>query len=122
MAADTTGEREQDAGRPHRRRGRPSQATLSLLERYQAAMRDELGGLLRELEGAEPPPGLGLDANPPARVRPSLADRGRLWELAIKLGRELGSSIDPTPPPSSTPAAPRGPSRRRVDFGEQRVR
>jgi hypothetical protein len=114
----TDGGRPQDQGRTHRARGRPSAETVSLLERYQASMRDELAGVLVELEGKIPAAGLLDEGLPrPDPVRPSLADRARLWDLAIKLGRELGSSIDPTPPaPASSPRARRARSAR-VDFG-----
>ena len=108
--------RPQDSGRPHRRRGAPSEATRSLLADYQAAMRSELAGVLVELHGKVPAPGL-LDDVVTAPERPSLADRMRLWDLAIKLGRELGSEIEPLPSPAATsPLAPKR-GRGRVDFG-----
>jgi hypothetical protein len=109
-----TSDRPQDAGRSHKRKGAPSAATRSLLTRYQDTMRAELAAVLDELAPAPPDPGLGMV--PVAPKRPPIADRIKLWELGIKLGRELGSEID------STPKAPAvvGPSRRRrarVDYG-----
>ena len=76
-------------------------------------MRAELRGLLVELEGRPPPAGLGLVPSEP--VRPSLADRARLWDLTIRLGRELGAAIDAEPAPGAGPA-PRS-RRKRVDYG-----
>lgn len=107
--------RPQDVGRSRRRKGAPSAATSSLLEAYQSAMRDELRDVLAELRGIEAEPGL-LDV-PAAIKRPSLADRSRLWDLGIKLGRELASAID-APPASDTPAiSGPGGRRRRPDYG-----
>lgn len=60
--------------------------------------------------------GKGLPAAEP--VRPGLADRMKLWDLAIKLGRELGTEVDPAGGVGAdpTPAAP--PAKvRRADFG-----
>ena len=76
-------------------------------------MRTELRACLVELRGVDPPPGLGMVPTKPKR--PPLADRARLWELAIRLGRELGTEVDATPD-RTTPA----PGRRRVgrvDYG-----
>jgi hypothetical protein len=106
--------RPQDQGRRHRRVGQPSAATASLLTRYQESMRDELRGLLDEIAGQPAPAGL-LDAGKPGPVvRPQLTDRIRLWDLAIKLGRELGTEVDAGPLVAQAPK-PRRP--RRVDFG-----
>lgn len=108
--------RAQDQGRRHRAKGRPSPATAQLLARYQAAMRDELAGILDELAPKAPAPGLGLVDMAP--TRPPLAERARLWSLAMQLGRELGTAIDPGPDPDAPPPAP--PARRRssrIDFG-----
>lgn len=106
--------RPQDAGRSHKRKGAPSAATRTLLDRYQSTMRAELAAVLDELEPAAPDPGLGLVSEPPKR--PVIGERIKLWDLGIKLGRELGSSIDgPEPPPTVV-----GPGRRRrarVDYG-----
>jgi len=86
-------DRPQDAGRVHRRRGLPNAESLALLERYRTALRDELGETLTELR--------------PPSAKPALASRLRLWELAMKLARELGSGSDvPTPGPRPITAAP----------------
>jgi len=106
--------RPQDAGRSHRRKGAPTPATVSLLADYQSAMRSELRAVLDELQGSEPPAGLGI--MPAVRVRPSLTDRSRLWDLGIKLGRELAGEIDPRPARPDGPVSTR--SRvKRPDFG-----
>jgi hypothetical protein len=111
----TDSARPQDAGRQHRRKGAPSAATASLLARYHEAMRGDLGDILRELEPAPAEDaGLGLDGAPLIK-RPPVKDRAALWDLAIKLGRELGTEIDPGPVADVT-AAPRS-RRRRADFG-----
>jgi hypothetical protein len=108
--------RAQDQGRRHRAKGQPSPATTALLVRYQQAMRDELAGVLDELHGAAPAPGLMLDGKPAGVVRPSLSDRAKLWDLAIRLGRELGTAIDVVPD-APAPTARRAPRRAPVDFG-----
>jgi hypothetical protein len=113
----TTDDRPQDQGRRHRKRGQPSAATVSLLEAYQDAMRRELRELLTELEGTPQAPGQLLDGSPaPAVKRPSLRDRAGMWDLAMKIGRELGSQVDQPPPPAPD-GKPTGPRRGRVDFG-----
>lgn len=109
------GGRAQDQGRTHRRKGAPSAETSSLLVTYQAAMRDELRAVLAEIAGTVVDGLLGSDVK-----RPSLEVRAKLWDLAIKLGRELGTEVDPSPLPGTTPAEthsqkPR--SRGRVAFG-----
>jgi hypothetical protein len=110
-------QRAQDVGRRHRRRGAPSPATLSLLADYQAAMRAELRATLVELEGKAEPAGLlTIEGAAAARIRPSLGDRVRLWDLAIKLGRELAGEIDPVPPADDAAVAPRRGRTRRVDY------
>jgi hypothetical protein len=113
MATETA--RPQDEGRQHRRKGAPSAATASLLARYHEAMRGDLGAVLDELT---PTPiedaGLGLDGAPLIK-RPPVKDRAALWDLAIKLGRELGTEIDPGPVAEAA-TAPRA-RRRRVDMG-----
>jgi hypothetical protein len=113
MTAEPDGTRPQDQGRRHRRKGAPSAATLSLLGDYQDAMRAELRAVLAELQPTPPAPGLGLVKEAPKR--PPLRDRAGLWDLAIKLGRELGSEIDPAPPP--VVVGPSKPRRAKVDFG-----
>ena len=111
MTAGQDAARPQDAGRRHARKGAPSPASAALLERYQDAMRAELNAVLDEIRGAESPAGL-LDG--PVTVRPPLRDRAALWDLAIKIGRELGASIDPTPVPTAAPV--RGGRRRKVEW------
>lgn len=113
MTADAAG-RPQDVGRTRRRKGSPSPETASLLTRYHDAMRAELRALLDDVAPKEADPGLGLVPEKPKRL--SVKDRGEAWKLAILLGRELGSAIEPTPPPSDavTPTRRRG---GKVDFG-----
>lgn len=112
------GSRLATAGKSHKRRGRPSSETASLLAEYQAAMRDELRACLEELQGSDPPPGLALDGKPAAKERPKLDVRMRLWDLAIKVGRELGTAVDATPATAGAePAAARPRSRKRIDYG-----
>jgi len=94
-------DRPQDAGRKHTRRGIPSAATLELLERYRNALRAELSETIAELR----PEG--------ARGKPALASRLKLWDLALKLARELGSGSDVTAPPSQV-AAPSDATRGRA--------
>lgn len=116
MTADVDGSRPQDVGRRRTKRGHPSAATLSLLADYQDAMRAELRALLVDLTPKAPPPNLELVAEP--AKRPDLAERARMWDLAIKLGRELGTEIDPGPLTPAGPAKERAPRRsRKVDFG-----
>jgi hypothetical protein len=110
---EPSAERPQDEGRRHRRKGAPSAATLSLLADYQEAMRSELRTLLTDLQPKAQDQGLGLVAMPPKR--PPLAERSKMWDLAIKLGRELGSEIDPAPPP--VVRGPSRPRRSKVDYG-----
>jgi hypothetical protein len=112
----TDGGRAQDQGRPHRAKGRPSPATASLLARYQQAMRDELGQLLEELAPKDSNVML-LDGSHAEPSRPPVAERARLWSLAIQLGRELGTEVDASPAPSGPAAPPSRPRRGRVDYG-----
>ena len=108
--------RAQDQGRRHRRKGAPSAETTSLLAEYQAAMRSELRAVLGELRGKLPDPGLGLVNGEPER--PNLTDRMRLWDLAIKIGRELGTEVDDRPAnEGAQPATRRKWRRARVDYG-----
>jgi hypothetical protein len=116
--------RPQDQGRRHRRAGKPSAETTTLLVRYQAAMRAELSALLADIAGRMPDHGLlgaapGEDIQP---VRPALKDRAPMWDLAVKLARELGTEVDPAGGVGgdTTPAAaakPRKWARSRIDFG-----
>lgn len=80
-------------------------------------MRDDLGALLDEL-APKTDGQTRLDGEAPAPRRPAIAERVRLWDLAIKLGRELGTEVDTRPAAGDAPAAaPRRPRRARVDFG-----
>jgi hypothetical protein len=105
-------DRPQDADRPHRRtRGAPAPETLELLERYRQAMSDELGDVLIELRPNMAQLTLGGGAE---RVRPPLAERLRLWDLAIKLGRELaGAPTEGGLPPAIPPPGASSGSRSR---------
>lgn len=116
MSEDTR--RPQDVGRRHRRRGQPSSETRLLLTDYHGAMRRELRGLLAELEpSAVDAPQMQLDGKPKPPERPKLEQRARVWDLAIKLARELGTSIDVPAEEGETPATTAAPRKRRVDFG-----
>jgi hypothetical protein len=91
----TENARPQDVARPHKRtRGTPAPETEALLDRYRAAMRAELAYLLDEIRPPAPNVGqLAIDGTIPV-VRPKLAERKDLWDLAIKLGRELSASAE----------------------------
>lgn len=98
--------RPQDLGRPHRRTTPgPTPETIEILERYRGAMRAELADVLDELrpERAQLTIGGGEE-----RIRPALADRVKLWDLAIKIGRELaapGAGLE-DPPPAAPAVSP----------------
>ena len=62
---------------------------MALLDRYRAALRAELGETLDELRPTAP---AGLGLVPPGK--PGLTDRLKLWDLALKLARELGADAD----------------------------
>lgn len=81
---DAAGDRPQDVGRRHTRRGSPSVETIELLERYRAAMRVELAGLLEELGAAGQLSAFDVH-------RPPLDKRRAIWDLAVKLARELAA-------------------------------
>jgi len=125
--ADDAG-RPQDQGRRHRAKGQPSVETSTLLAEYQETMRAELRTLLHDIRGRVPDPGLHLldeaiaRGDVTARVQPPLKERIPMWELAIKLGRELGTEVDPAGTKGAGP--PALPARRRrgrrVDFGPDR--
>ena len=125
MAARVSGEndRPQDVGRRHTRRAIVAPATLEVLDRYRAAMRDELGELLIELR---PDRVQTVMLGGDVRLKPPIADRIRLWDLAIKLGRELatGGTDEPDAPLPVAPAvsakrrqAPRISARERRTLG-----
>lgn len=145
------GARPQDAGRSHSRRRRVAARALTAEERgelleatpivaYGAAIRaaswlyaaDELAVvILRDvlLELSPPaPPGEAITGGPLPAPKVAIADRLRLWSLALELAGELGLTADARrriglelTPADETPAgparAPRGPRSRRVDFG-----
>jgi hypothetical protein len=110
-----------DGGSParsHQRKGSPTPATASLLERWQAALRAELGAILAELAPVAPPPGLldgaGLPPAPPKR--PDLATRARLIALGVQVAHELGTELDQSERAwEGQPERPR--PRGRVDYG-----
>ena len=108
-------DRPQDVGRSHERKRKGGEDD-PLLVRYQATMRAELGDLLDSLAPIEQDEGLGLVKMPPKR--PPLSERTKIWDLAIKLGKELGSAIDPRP--MDAPLTPEGgrskPRARRVAY------
>lgn len=114
MAQGETG-RPQDQGRSHKAKGRPSAETRSLLARYHAAMRDDLAAILDELEPRTPEPGLLPDVKAEPTRKP-VKERAGLWDLAMRLGRELGAEIDPGPVADAAPARASG-RRGRVDYG-----
>lgn len=81
-------------------------------------MRAHLSRVLDQLDGPMPDPGLGLDAE--ARAVDVKRD-GPLWDLGIKLARELGTEVDPAGGAGGS-GGPAAPARRRgrprkVDFG-----
>ena len=107
-------DRPADVGRKHRRRT-ADPATASLLTRYQQSMRAHLGALLDELDPKPAEPGLGLVPVPPKTL--SVSQRAEHWKLAILLGRELGSAIEPIGPTPDSPTRATPRSRARVDYG-----
>ena len=101
MGEDT--DRPQDVGRAHRKAGAPGPETARILEAYRNAMRAELEDTLAELR-----PEAGQLTIAGGVKRPELAERVKLWNLAIVLARELGSSVDiPAPEPGATVAGDR---------------
>jgi len=105
VTAERAGDREQDVGRSHRRRSVPAPETAELLERYQASMRAELEDLLAEIR-----PAVGQLTIDGGVTRPTLEQRRALWDLAIKLGRELGGAIVEQTAPSAAPGTARVPA------------
>src|SRR6187431_3140000 len=95
---ETEGARPQDLNRSRSGRiGAPSPETAAILERYHAAMRRELG---RVLDGLAQP------------VSEEPEKRAKRWDLAIKLGCELGARDhrepeDPAPTQAARARAPR---------------
>lgn len=103
-------DRPQDVGRPHSRSSRLVEDD-PLVKRYHDTMRAWLGRLLDDLDGRPAKPGLLPDAGD-VTVFPETNEASKLWDLAIKLGKELGSSIvDPgtaAPAPRATPPRRKG--------------
>ena len=113
----TDNDRPQDVGRRHTRK-RPDGPPDVLLERYQRTMRVWLTRLLDELDGAPPKPGLLDDVDAAAvTVYPDPIAASKLWDLAIRLGRELGTAIDPSPPTTAASGSSGPRPRKRVDYG-----
>lgn len=121
---EAAGDRPQDVGRSHRRAPGIAPETAELLERYRDAMRAELADTLTEIR-----PGTGQLTIAGDVERPKLDVRIQLWNLAIKLGRELAggptgdAGID-GPPAAMAPAviprrrpAPRLKARERRSLG-----
>jgi hypothetical protein len=86
-------------------------------------MRAELGDLLEELRPDLAQ--LGMDGAA-TRIRPAIADRVKLWDLAVKLGRELAApgaaDLDPEPePPASTSSSRRARQAPRISARERRA-
>lgn len=88
-------DRPQDVGRDHRKRNVPPVESVALLERYAAAMRLELAGIIDELYPTSGQLTLVGDLD-----RPPLDRRVVLWALAVKLGRELAAAPASTLPPA----------------------
>ena len=102
--------RAQDQGRRHRRAGKPTAETATLLDESYAAMRRDLRRVLVHTRGPMPDPGLGLvEAEP---VEPSVAELRSWWELGKLLMTMLGTEVDDRPPADAPVAAT--PSRRRA--------
>ena len=109
--------RAQDQGRRHRSTGSPSRATVTLLVVWQETLRTELRAVVDALNAAAEP---GLLADVAHKPAIGLDDprRDSLIERGIKVARELGTEVDPTPPPGTLPSpAPRSRRARPVDFG-----
>lgn len=110
------GDREQDVGRTHTAGAPrvaavvPSRADRELLERYRAALRAELEQLLDELvvDDAGRLQATGQLQLGGSIERPALDVRRALWELSIKLSRELAGGIAEVAPPD--PAGVRRPA------------
>lgn len=108
--------RPQDQGRRHRRKGAPGAETATLLDTYRAAMRAALRQVLHELEGTPQPDGL---TGPVPNKPPSTTERAKLWDLGIKLARELALETDlgDDPPADDDDEPARAPRVRRSAFG-----
>jgi hypothetical protein len=116
MTADGPG-RPQDQARRHRRVGTPSSATTTLLAAWQSTLRDELRAIVDALGARKS--GLIPDLAPEFTIALDDPRRDRLVDRGIRVGRELGTEVDPTPAPGQGPATPATRARRprKVDFG-----
>lgn len=104
----TDNDRPQDVGRRHARSA-PNTARNgtgdALIERWQRVERETLERVTIRLEGVDK--GTGLDGEPLPREYPSNAETAALIDLGVKIARDLGSAIDPTPAPVVVPPKPR---------------
>lgn len=114
----TEGGREQDQGRSHKRRGRPSAETVRLLDAWQEVLRAELRAVVDALK-AEAPAGLLKDAKPSPLIPLDDARRDRLVDRGVKVAKELGASIDDGDPAdgNATTETRNTGRKRKVDFG-----
>ncbi len=114
----TEGQRPQDQGRKHRKRGTPSAATASLLAKWQDVKRRELESVIGTFTPA-PSAQTTLDGAPD--VKPlAIATRTAWMDYGIKIERSLAGEVDEPPdpdaaPPTDTTIPPR--STRRARFG-----
>jgi hypothetical protein len=111
-----------DGGDPkakHRRKGAPGPETRSLLERWQAALRAELGDVLAELRPEPGPAQLAIDGTVMPRPRVDLTTRMKLVDLGVRIAHELGTELDTgeRSGPADRPERPR--ARSRVEFGPE---
>jgi len=108
MTGEAAGDRPQDELRPHRRaRSAPAPEVAAVLERYRGAMIAELGDTLDELRPDREQLTLTGGSE---RMRPALAERLKLWDLAVKLGRELAGAEVAPPAPGGTALSQRPPA------------
>ena len=91
----TDNARPQDVGRRHDRRGARTDSDAALIERWRAVERMTLERVTVELEGIDK--GTGLDGSQLAREYPSTRTTADLIDLGVKIARDLGADIDPTP-------------------------
>ena len=103
------GDRPQDVERPHRRRpGELEPDVDDQLRAYRRALRLELADLLAEIRPPAPSSGqLALDGTLAAPTRPALEQRRQLWDLAIRVARELGQAPGVTAETAPAPSRPK---------------
>lgn len=101
------------AGKSHKRQGRPSAETSSLLADWQATMRAELRAIVEALGARKT--GLMPDV---VELAIPLDDprRDRLVDRGVKVGRELGTEVDVGGTAAPESAAPARVRRRKPDF------